>query len=96
MIGEMPAWILVVLIGVFFSIVVFFTSSPKNHPPPYYVVYIFLGIFMAVVWIYAIANELVSLLSAAGKIFDVSDAIMGITVLAWGNSIGGLCVAFVI
>lgn len=41
-------------------------------------------------WIYAVANELVDLLQAIGIIWSIGDAILAITVLAWGNSLGDM------
>lgn len=45
---------------------------------------------MGVAWAYAIANEFLSLLSSAGLVLGVDTAALGLTVLAWGNSLGDL------
>lgn len=72
------------------SCIVFLLFSEVSQPPRFHSVLAFLGFLLAVGWIYMIANELVSLLKAIGVFFNVSDAILGLTVLAWGNSIGDL------
>lgn len=71
------------------SIISFFATL---HRVPVWLewIYIIQGLFASILWIYFIANELVSLLSAAGLIIGISDAIMGLTVLAWGNSVGDM------
>ena len=43
---------------------------------------------VSMVWMDVVAGEVVSLLTAAGKICGISEALLGATVLAWGNSVG--------
>ncbi len=45
---------------------------------------------MGIAWVYALTNEIVEVLETIGLIFNLSDIILGLTVLAWGNSLGGL------
>jgi solute carrier family 24 (sodium/potassium/calcium exchanger), member 6 len=40
--------------------------------------------------IYLVAGEVVSVLQTLGVVSKLSDAMLGFTVLAWGNSIGDL------
>ncbi|KAI3988496.1 hypothetical protein MKX01_026310 [Papaver californicum] len=44
------------------------------------------GFLMSVTWIYLVAGELVSLFGTLGK-FGISTLILGLTILAWGNSL---------
>lgn len=43
-----------------------------------------------VLWIYIIANEVVNVLVTIGHILSIRQAILGMTVLSWGNSLGDL------
>ncbi|OBZ72098.1 putative cation exchanger C3A12.06c [Grifola frondosa] len=49
-----------------------------------------MGFTVAVVWIMAIADEVVQVLQTFGFIFGLSDAIIGITIFAVGNSLADL------
>ncbi|GBE88032.1 hypothetical protein SCP_1202600 [Sparassis crispa] len=49
-----------------------------------------MGFIISVVWIMAIADEVVEVLQAFGFIFGLSDAIIGLTIFAVGNSLADL------
>lgn len=50
----------------------------------------FIGFLISLSWISTIANEVVSLIKAIGVILHISDAILGLTIFAIGNSLGDL------
>ena len=82
-------WQLVLIFSLLIVILLLCTSQPQKAPA-YQFILAFVGFALAVAWIYVIANEIVSILKAFGVYFGLSDAILGLTVLAWGNSIGDL------
>jgi len=84
--SNVEVWHVTILAGVLLASIVGFTS--RSSQPKYHSVFAFAGFVISIVWIYIIANEVVSLLKAFGVMFGLSDAILGLTVLAWGNSIG--------
>ena len=45
------------------------------------------GFVVAVVLVYTIATEIVNLIQTYGVIFNLSNTVMGVTLLAWGNTI---------
>ena len=65
------------------------TTTP-DHPPKYRPLFCFLGFVVAIAWISTIANEVVGVLKAFGVILGISDAILGLTIFAVGNSLGDL------
>ncbi|KAK5948643.1 hypothetical protein OHC33_010245 [Knufia fluminis] len=65
------------------------TTSP-NREPKYRPIFCFLGFMVAIAWISTIANEVVGVLKAIGVILNMSDAILGLTIFAVGNSLGDL------
>ena len=64
-------------------------TSPDREPK-YRPIFCFLGFMVAIAWISSIANEVVGVLKAIGVILDMSDAILGLTIFAVGNSMGDL------
>ena len=65
-----------------------FTSPfaiPRFHP-----LLCAVGFATAILWIYNVAHELLALLKSVGIILHVSESILGLTVLAIGNSIADL------
>ncbi|KAK5635544.1 hypothetical protein RRF57_011257 [Xylaria bambusicola] len=69
--------------------VLLMTTSP-NSRPKYHVAFCFLGFVIAIAWISTVAGEVVGVMKAFGVIFDISEAILGLTIFAVGNSVGDL------
>ncbi|NWV01249.1 NCLX protein, partial [Upupa epops] len=85
--GVFPVWGLVILAGSVLAIIAFITTS-NEEPPKYHCVFAFLGFLASAMWISAAATELVNVLRTLGIIFQLSNTVLGLTLLAWGNSIG--------
>ncbi|KAI9739589.1 MAG: hypothetical protein M1834_006307 [Cirrosporium novae-zelandiae] len=64
-------------------------TSPTKIPPGRSSL-CFIGFVVSVTWISTIANEVVGVLKAFGIILNISDAILGLTIFAVGNSLGDL------
>ncbi|KAI5923368.1 Sodium/calcium exchanger protein-domain-containing protein [Camillea tinctor] len=69
---------------------VILTTTSPDHRPKYHFLFCFLGFVIAIAWISTVAGEVVGVLKTFGVILDISDAILGLTIFAIGNSIGDL------
>ncbi|CAL9708313.1 unnamed protein product [Knipowitschia caucasica] len=85
--GQFPLWLLFLLLGLFLSAIVFCNSN-NDHPPSYHLVFAILGFVTSALLISAAASEVVSLLHMLGVVLSLSSTVLGLTLLAWGNSIG--------
>ena len=73
-----------------------FVASNHSHPPEYWPLALALAFGTSIVWISLAATELLECLTILGHISGISPAVLGVTVLAWGNSIGDLVADVVI
>lgn len=69
---------------------VLLTTTTPNRPPRWRTLLCFLGFVVSIAWISTIANEVVGVLKTLGVILNMSDAILGLTIFAVGNSLGDL------
>lgn len=85
--GVFPLWGLMLMIGLVLALITWF-SSTNHRPPRFHFMSAYFGFVVSVIWIYTIANEMVNIIQALGVFLNVTNVIMGLTFLAWGNSIG--------
>uniref|UniRef100_A0A096MU66 Solute carrier family 8 member B1 n=2 Tax=Cercopithecinae TaxID=9528 RepID=A0A096MU66_PAPAN len=85
--GLVPVWVVVVIAGTALASVTFFATS-DSQPPRLHWLFAFLGFLTSALWINAAATEVVNILRSLGVVFRLSNTVLGLTLLAWGNSIG--------
>ncbi|KAL9080082.1 MAG: hypothetical protein Q9157_001105 [Trypethelium eluteriae] len=65
------------------------TTTP-SMPPKWRPLLCFVGFAVSITWISTVAGEVVGVLKTLGVILNMSDAILGLTIFAVGNSLGDL------
>ncbi|TGZ78343.1 hypothetical protein EX30DRAFT_356051 [Ascodesmis nigricans] len=77
------------LIGLI-SLLILLLITTSTSPPRFHVLLCLAGFIVAIFWISTVAEEVVGILKAFGVIVNISDAILGLTIFAVGNSLGDL------
>ncbi|XP_059437720.1 cation/calcium exchanger 5 [Corylus avellana] len=83
-----PLWFIVLFASSSLAVLHFIVEKepPKTEQMPV----LLIAFVMSVFWISTIAGELLNCLAALGAILELPPALLGLTVLAWGNSVGDL------
>ncbi|CAK7564442.1 MAG: hypothetical protein SEPTF4163_002334 [Sporothrix epigloea] len=69
---------------------VLLSTTTAQCRPKYHSMLCYLGFVISVAWISTVAGEVVGVLKAFGVIVGISEAILGLTIFAVGNSLGDL------
>ena len=78
------------LLGSLILLAVLLLTTTQEKRPKYHFLLCFLGFVISIAWISTIAGEVVGVLKGFGVILGISEAILGLTVFAVGNSLGDL------
>ncbi len=78
------------LVGSLVVLGILLLTTSADRRPKYHFMFCFLGFCISITWISLVAGEVVGVLKAFGVILNISEAILGLTVFAVGNSIGDL------
>jgi len=84
---QMMMYGLILSCGMLAALLLLTTADKK---PKYHFLLCFLGFVISIAWISTIAGEVVGVLKAIGVILGISEAILGLTIFAVGNSLGDL------
>ncbi|CAH8531095.1 unnamed protein product [Dicrocoelium dendriticum] len=89
--SSVPIFAPFLLVGLILALVVYLTSK-WNEPPRLYHRPFFatLGFVTSIIWIYALAHELVNSLETLGIVWEISEAILGLSIMALASSIGDI------
>ncbi|TPX14169.1 uncharacterized protein E0L32_000563 [Thyridium curvatum] len=78
------------LVGSLVVLAFLLAATSPDRKPKYHFLLCFLGFIISIAWISTVAGEVVGVLKAFGVILGISEAILGLTIFAVGNSVGDL------
>lgn len=82
--------ILYTLLGSLILLAFLFLFTSDHKRPKYHFLLCFLGFIISIAWISTIAGEVVGVLKTFGVVLNISEALLGLTIFAAGNSVGDL------
>lgn len=85
---HLPLWLVVLFSSS--SLAILHYIIEKEPPKTEQIPVVLVAFVMSVFWISTVAGELLNCLAALGQILNLPPTILGLTVLAWGNSVGDL------
>ncbi|CAJ1426405.1 unnamed protein product [Effrenium voratum] len=88
-VGPWSPWPWAALLGMVSGLWILKASTAQQQPR-WHLVLLLWAMASAVSWFNFLANECVAVLEAFGLNLGISSSVLGITVLAWGNSVGDL------
>lgn len=83
-----PLWFVVLLSS--FSLALLHFIMERKPPQKEQTPVVLMAFVMSVFWISTVAGELLNCLATVGDLLELPPALLGLTVLAWGNSVGDL------
>ncbi|KAK6911851.1 Sodium/calcium exchanger membrane region [Dillenia turbinata] len=84
------AYLIGIIVGCILGSLAFWYTRSDQPPRRFLFPWVFGGFFMSIVWFYITATELAALLVGLCVMFEINPSILGLTVLAWGSSLGVL------
>ena len=82
--------ILYTLLGSFILLAILLVFTTEQRKPKYHYFLCFLGFILSIAWISTVAGEVVGVLKTFGVVLGISEALLGLTIFAAGNSVGDL------
>jgi sodium/potassium/calcium exchanger 6 len=83
-------WVYVLGLSAIGSLLIFVFTSRNIEPTLYRILVPYAGFTIAIAWVFGLAAEMINVVMMFGVVSRVSHVILGLTVLAWSNSIGDL------
>ncbi|PON56543.1 Sodium/calcium exchanger membrane region [Trema orientale] len=83
-----PLWLVVLFGSSSLALLHFITE--KEPPKTEHLPVVIIAFVMSVFWISTVAGELLNCLATLGSLLKLPPSLLGLTVLAWGNSVGDL------
>lgn len=87
---ELVRMVLYTLVGSLVLLAMLLLTTTEHTRPRFHYLFCFLGFIISIAWISTVVDEVMGVLKAFGVILGISEALLGLTVFAAGNSIGDL------